>query len=103
MPHCCSAVIDDDVNMNAFQLTSENVVKVILLGDSAVGKSKLVERFLMNGYEPRQLSTYALTLFRHNFQHEESGDNIAAAVLLCGFEPPPGFQAAPPPMVPSPP
>ena len=74
--HYCSVVIDDDVDTNAFQLTSENVVKVILLGDSAVGKSKLVERFLMNGYEPRQLSTYALTLFRHNFQHEESGDNI---------------------------
>mmetsp|Transcript_6573 Transcript_6573/g.20842 ORF Transcript_6573/g.20842 Transcript_6573/m.20842 type:complete len:211 (-) Transcript_6573:67-699(-) len=40
-------------------------VKVILLGDSAVGKSKLVERFLMDEYQPRQLSTYALTLFRH--------------------------------------
>ena len=40
-------------------------VKIILLGDSAVGKSKLVERFLMASYEPRQLSTYALTLFRH--------------------------------------
>lgn len=39
-------------------------VKVILLGDSAVGKSKLVERFLMDEYNPRQLSTYALTLFR---------------------------------------
>jgi len=41
-------------------------LKVILLGDSAVGKSKLVERFLMNDYEPRQLSTYALTVFRYN-------------------------------------
>jgi len=45
---------------------SENAIKIILLGDSAVGKSKLVERFLMNDYQPRQLSTYALTLFRHN-------------------------------------
>mmetsp|Transcript_20783 Transcript_20783/g.61452 ORF Transcript_20783/g.61452 Transcript_20783/m.61452 type:complete len:210 (-) Transcript_20783:234-863(-) len=43
----------------------ENVIKIILLGDSAVGKSKLVERFLMNEYQPRQLSTFALTLFRH--------------------------------------
>jgi len=41
-------------------------LKIILLGDSAVGKSKLVERFLMNDYEPRQLSTYALTVFRYN-------------------------------------
>lgn len=40
-------------------------VKVILLGDSAVGKSKLVERFLMDDYVPRQLSTFALTVFRH--------------------------------------
>ena len=72
----------------------ENALKIILLGDSACGKSKLVERFLVrrvpsNGdrlrgfqpatersrsaappqlsdYQQRQLSTYALTLFRHN-------------------------------------
>ncbi|XP_013391798.1 rab-like protein 2A [Lingula anatina] len=43
----------------------EEKVKVICLGDSAVGKSKLVERFLMDGYQPQQLSTYALTLFRY--------------------------------------
>lgn len=30
-------------------------VKVILLGDSAVGKTKLVERYLMNDYHPRQV------------------------------------------------
>ncbi|XP_038073611.1 rab-like protein 2A [Patiria miniata] len=46
--------------------TNENTVKIICLGDSAVGKSKLVERFLMDGYKPQQLSTYALTLFRYN-------------------------------------
>ena len=40
-------------------------VKIILLGDSAVGKSKLVERFLVNDYIERQLSTYALTMYRH--------------------------------------
>ena len=44
----------------------EGSIKIILLGDSAVGKSKLVERFLMQDYQPRMLSTYALTLFRHN-------------------------------------
>ena len=37
-------------------------LKLIILGDSAVGKSKLVERFLLNDYEERQLSTYALTM-----------------------------------------
>lgn len=46
-------------------------LKIILLGDSAVGKSKLVERFLMNDYVPRQMSTYALTVFRH----KQKGDD----------------------------
>jgi len=41
-------------------------VKIILLGDSAVGKSKLVDRFLINDYKEKQLSTYALTMFRHS-------------------------------------
>lgn len=45
-------------------------VKVICLGDSAVGKSKLVERFLLDGYKPHQLSTYALTLFRYTTKVE---------------------------------
>ncbi|GFO28401.1 Rab-like protein 2a [Plakobranchus ocellatus] len=43
----------------------EERLKIICLGDSAVGKSKLVERFLMDGYKPQQLSTFALTLFTH--------------------------------------
>ena len=46
-------------------------VKVILLGDSAVGKSKLVERYLMDEYVPRQLSTYALTMYRKNATLED--------------------------------
>ena len=50
-------------------------VKVILLGDSAVGKSKLVERFLMQRYVPIQMSTFALTLFRYDFI-SESGEEI---------------------------
>ncbi|KAJ3026024.1 UNVERIFIED_CONTAM: Rab-like protein 2A [Siphonaria sp. JEL0065] len=44
-------------------------IKVILLGDSAVGKSKLIERFLLNDFVPHQLSTYALTLYRHTCAH----------------------------------
>eukprot|EP00045_Choanoeca_perplexa_P019695 m.294831 g.294831 ORF g.294831 m.294831 type:complete len:208 (+) comp50798_c0_seq1:27-650(+) len=51
--------------MDELPAMDENCVKVICLGDSAVGKSKLVERFLMDDYQPHQLSTYALTLFRH--------------------------------------
>ncbi|KAJ0410410.1 hypothetical protein P43SY_002742 [Pythium insidiosum] len=46
-------------------------VKVILLGDSAVGKSKLVERFMMDEFQPRQLSTFALTLFRKEVELED--------------------------------
>ncbi|KAJ3415033.1 Rab-like protein 2A [Chytridiales sp. JEL 0842] len=44
-------------------------IKIILLGDSAVGKSKLIERFLVNDFIPHQLSTYALTLYRHRAPH----------------------------------
>jgi len=51
-------------------------VKVICLGDSAVGKSKLVERFLMDGYKPQQLSTYALTLFKYFTQIEGRDVNV---------------------------
>ena len=41
-------------------------LKLIIVGDTACGKTKLVERFLLNSYEKRQLSTYALTMYRHN-------------------------------------
>ncbi|XP_032077216.1 rab-like protein 2B [Thamnophis elegans] len=44
---------------------AEENVKIICLGDSAVGKSKLMERFLMEGFKPQQLSTFALTLYKH--------------------------------------
>lgn len=40
-------------------------VKLIVVGDTACGKSKLVERFLLDNFEQRQLSTYALTMYRH--------------------------------------
>ncbi|EGD82915.1 Rabl2a protein [Salpingoeca rosetta] len=56
---------DDVAKLAETSGTGENTVKVICLGDSAVGKSKLVERFLMDDYKPHQLSTYALTLFKH--------------------------------------
>ncbi|XP_063682064.1 rab-like protein 2A [Bolinopsis microptera] len=46
-------------------MAANEKVKVICLGDSAVGKSKLVERYLKDNYKPQQLSTYALTLFKH--------------------------------------
>lgn len=37
-------------------------LKIILLGDSAVGKSKLIERYLMDEYNPRQVIYFFYTL-----------------------------------------
>ena len=45
-------------------------LKLILLGDSAVGKSKLVERFLLQNYIERTSSTHALTMYRHKTEIE---------------------------------
>ncbi|XP_075599243.1 rab-like protein 2A isoform X1 [Balearica regulorum gibbericeps] len=46
--------------------SAEETVKIICLGDSAVGKSKLLERFLLDGFRPQQLSTFALTLYKYH-------------------------------------
>lgn len=56
--------------------TEPKKVKVICLGDSAVGKSKLVERFLMDGYKPQQLSTFALTLFKYSTKVAEDDVDV---------------------------
>jgi Rab-like protein 2 len=53
-------------------------VKVVLLGDSAVGKTKLVERFLLKEYNPINNSTYALTLYEHV-------ENIAGKDILVSL------------------
>lgn len=58
--------IDSSSNDGANEIVGEPDVKVIILGDSAVGKSKLVERYLIDDYNPRRLSTHALTLYRKN-------------------------------------
>lgn len=62
--------VKEAVEVQAAEDAAEGIapadLKIILLGDSAVGKSKLVERFLMDDYHPRQRSTYALTLYRHD-------------------------------------
>lgn len=59
------------------KVDSEHDVKIILLGDSAVGKSKLMERYLLDNYIPYQSSTYALTLYRHNCSNPlKSGEEL---------------------------
>lgn len=56
----------DNDTTNSIEQLGEPDVKVIILGDSAVGKSKLVERYLIDDYNPRRISTHALTLYRKN-------------------------------------
>ena len=46
--------MEDDL-CNALTEGDDPDIKVILLGDSAVGKSKLVERFLEDDYQPRRV------------------------------------------------
>jgi Rab-like protein 2 len=53
-------------------------IKVVLLGDSAVGKTKLVERYLLKEYNPVQSSTYALTLHEHR-------ENVAGKDVLVSI------------------
>lgn len=53
-------------------------VKVVLLGDSAVGKTKLVERYLLKEYNPVNNSTYALTLYEHK-------ENLAGKDILVSI------------------
>lgn len=69
---------DEDIKQQQIPVIDDDLpdpdLKIILLGDSAVGKSKLVERFLMDEYNPRQLSTYALTLFRKVVTLEDTGE-----------------------------
>lgn len=48
-------------------------IKIILLGDSAVGKSKLIERYLLNAYSKHTASTYAVNIFSTKYQDEKSG------------------------------
>lgn len=72
---------EDNINTNNSEETAsgqdegELKVKIICLGDSAVGKSKLMERFLIDGYKPHQSSTYALTLYQYDT--EVDGQKVA--------------------------
>lgn len=66
MSSTTAAPTSTEVETKATDNLKDPDLKIILLGDSAVGKSKLVERFLMNDYVPRQMSTFALTVFRHS-------------------------------------
>jgi Rab-like protein 2 len=45
-----------------------NKIKVIILGDAASGKSKLMERFLLDKYQQDRISTHAVNIFHYNTQ-----------------------------------
>ena len=67
LPFPTQSIMTKENEPNALEEAfGEPDVKLILLGDSAVGKSKLVERYLQDNYDPRRLSTHALTLYRKN-------------------------------------
>ena len=62
-PSGCSSSSEQTIHSTT---TDEPDIKIIIIGDTAVGKSKLLERYLINEYNPRRLSTHALTLYRKN-------------------------------------
>lgn len=51
-------------------------IKIILIGDSAVGKSKLLERFLVQSYRERTASTYALSRYLYDYVEPETGRQL---------------------------
>lgn len=64
----CTAYIMENKTEPVLDDLPDPDLKIILLGDSAVGKSKLIERYLMDEYNPRQVrmklskdSSYYLT------------------------------------------
>lgn len=62
---------------------SDPDLKIILLGDSAVGKSKLIERYLMDEYNPRQVRTYTMSMSRRNTVTGCCFVRLLVAVHLC--------------------
>lgn len=61
-------------NRFRIEMSSKNQsVKLILCGDSAVGKSKLVERFLLDDYSKHTSSTYAITKYVQNIKIDGVG------------------------------
>jgi predicted GTPase len=57
---------DNKGGFESVDTLSDPDLKIILLGDSAVGKSKLIERYLMDEYNPRQVRTYTTSMSRLN-------------------------------------
>jgi GTPase SAR1 family protein len=62
-PTPLSSIINISIQLNTMkkveQINSSCDIKIILLGDSAVGKSKLMERYLLDDYIPYQTSDWS--------------------------------------------
>jgi hypothetical protein len=75
---CRTMATQNDSELFLHTNASRADVEVELLGDSAVGKTKLVERFLLKEYNPVNNSTYPPTLYEH---HENlSGRDILVSL-----------------------
>lgn len=57
-------------------------VKLIILGDAAVGKSKLCDRFLQSDFNPRRMSTHAINIYRKEII--EDGNTGEELNTTCG-------------------
>ena len=44
---------------------------------------RIVERFLLDDYEERQLSTFALTMYRYDAQIEGKNYKVSLFIVLC--------------------
>eukprot|EP00069_Balaena_mysticetus_P022550 bmy_03358T0 len=51
--------------LNQEKYDADDNMKIICQWDSTMGKSKFMERFFIDGFQPQQLSTYTLTLYKH--------------------------------------
>jgi Rab-like protein 2 len=60
---------------------AEADVKVVIIGDVAVGKSKLVERYVTGDYDPRRLTT-PLSLYRKAVAIDKDNDKSTVTVDL---------------------
>lgn len=74
---------DQKGGIDSVDTLSDPDLKIILLGDSAVGKSKLIERYLMDEYNPRQVRTYTTVHVQRNTVTFCCFVRVFVAVYLC--------------------
>uniref|UniRef100_A0A8C0HY46 Uncharacterized protein n=1 Tax=Balaenoptera musculus TaxID=9771 RepID=A0A8C0HY46_BALMU len=68
--------------LNQEKYDADDNMKIICQWDSTMGKSKFMERFFIDGFQPQQLPTYTLTLYKHMAMVGRTGMGIAPASSL---------------------